>query len=380
MRAVFFIGSLATGGAERQYAVMASALRQRGHEVLFLTMEDKAQNPDYLRLLDGIEVRVLMNRRWPGPLRLLQLLNSWRGVRRELLSFNADVIYAGLEWPDWLAARAAKGMKPRPAVVAGIRNSAPVVGWKRALPLKKLARHGGLDALVANSHIGLAVANGLGISAPLEQVIANGIDTDQFQPDLEGAGEVREEIGIPQDSPLIGHVGRLADAKDHPTLLEAFSIVAEKRSNAHFICVGHGSQERLRSLNDHVRTAGFADRFHWIPSHSNLPALYSALDMLVLSSSSEGFPNVVAEAMACETPCVVTNVGEAANIVGNFGRLAPPGDPESLAVSIKAMLDDPKPGGDARARIVEHFSISRMIETTEEMLETVIAAVDEGSD
>ena len=380
MRIALFIGSLSTGGAERQFALIGKELAERGHDVLFLVMESKSDNPQYVDMLEAVARRQVLGKRWPGPLRLLQLLNGWRGVRRELLSFNADVIYAGLEWPDWLGARAARGMKPRPAVVAGIRNSAPVVGWKRALPLRKLARHGGLDALVANSHVGLSVANGLGINAPLEQVIANGIDTDQFQPDPEGAREVREEIGIPQDSPLIGHVGRLADAKDHPTLLEAFSIVAEKRSNAHFICVGHGSQERLRSLNDHVRTAGFADRFHWLPSHSNLPALYSALDMLVLSSSSEGFPNVVAEAMACETPCVVTNVGEAANIVGNFGRLAPPGDPESLAVSIKAMLDDPKPGGDARARIVEHFSISRMIETTEEMLETVIAAVDEGSD
>ena len=154
MRIVLFTGSLATGGAERQFALLAGELVKQGHEVRFLTMESRTDNPEYLELLGDVEHHVLHDWRWPGPLRLIQLLGMWRSVRSELRQFDADVVYSALEWPNWLAARAVAGMR-KAGMRGGIRNSSEIMSWKRRLPITLLAKQGHLDGLIANSRAGL---------------------------------------------------------------------------------------------------------------------------------------------------------------------------------------------------------------------------------
>ena len=381
MRIALFIGSLATGGAERQFALLGGALARAGHDVLFLTMESRSDNPAYEQLLEGVERNVVLGSPWPGPFRLVQLLRGWRPVRRELERFKADVIYAALEWPNWLAARAVAGMSKRPAVVAGIRNSAEVMSWKRRLPLKRLAQHGQLDGLVANSRAGLDEAHRIGITANLEDVIPNGIDTNRFSPDAASGERKRLALEIPRDCPLLGHVGRLSPMKDHETLLHSLAAVLESRPEVHLVCVGDGPDERRQSLLQLTASLGISNHVHWIPREEDMPAYYSAIDLLIMSScDGEGFPNAVAEAMSCGTPCAVTTVGEAAGIVGNTGVIAPPRDPDALARVIVSMLETPDRGAAARERITGHFGIDRLVQATESVLEQTAKASKAGPD
>lgn len=375
MRIALLLGSLATGGAERQFALLASALATRGHAVRLITMETGHDDPAYVALLEGVERRVLYEAKWPGPLRLAQLLAAWRPLRDELRAFNAEVIYAALEWPDWLATRAAAALTPRPAVSVGFRNSAEAMSWKRRLPLILLARCGRADVVIANSRAGLDEARRQGVVARREVVIPNGIDTETFAPDPDGGQQLRARLRVGADTPLLGHVGRLSPMKDHETLLRAFAAIRRARPECQLLCVGRGPAalgDRLRSL---VAALGVADAVRWQERADAMPALYSALDLLILSSrDGEGFPNTVAEAMACGTACAVTDVGEAASIVGDTGRVAPRRDPDALAQAALALLDRPDSGAGTRARIVAEFSVARLAEATERALAEAVEA------
>ena len=375
MRIVLFTGSLATGGAERQFALLAGELVKRGHEVRFLTMESRSDNPDYVELLGAVEHHVLHDWRWPGPLRLIQLLGMWRSVRRELKQFNADVVYSALEWPNWLSARAVVGMRKRPVCVAGIRNSSELMSWKRRLPITLLAKQGHLDGLIANSRAGLEESHRIGVNSVCEQVISNGIDSTRFGPNPDAREKMRSELDVPSGSLLLGHVGRISPMKDHETLLRGFALVLKSIPEARLVCVGDGPKmmrDQLRSLASQL---GIESRIRWINREFRMSALYAALDMLVMSSrDGEGFPNVVCEAMACETPCVVTDVGEASTIVGDTGRTIPIGDSDALAREVVYLNDENGLGVLARRRIEDHFSVENMVSRTEAMLQDLITS------
>ena len=369
---MLFTGSLATGGAERQFALLAGELVKRGHEVRFLTMESRSDNPDYVELLGDVEHHVLHDWRWPGPLRLIQLLGMWRSVRSELRQFDADVVYSALEWPNWLAARAVAGMRKRPVCVAGIRNSSEIMSWKRRLPITLLAKQGHLDGLIANSRAGLEESHRIGMKSACEQVIPNGIDSTRFGPDPDAREKMRSELDVPSGSLLLGHVGRISRMKDHETLLRGFALVLKSIPEADRR-VGDGP----KTMRDHLRSLtsqlGVESRIRWISRESRMSSLYAALDMLVMSSrDGEGFPNVVCEAMACETPCVVTDVGEASNIVGDTGRTIPIGNPDALAREVVQLYDEKGMGVLARRRIEDHFSVENMVSRTHAILQEVM--------
>lgn len=209
-------------------------------------------------------------------------------------------------------------------------------------------------------------------------VVFNGIDVDRFRPDPQGRARVRAEWNIPANQMLIGLVGRLAPEKDHPTFLHAAARLAAGCRDVRFVLVGDGSRpyrERLLQLSGEL---GLEDSLVWAGTRSDMPAVYSALDVLCLASFTyEGFPNVVAEAMACGVPCVVTNVGDSALIVGELGIVVPRADPQALAAGLGKMLE----GLDAiqphrlRQRIVSRFSVETMVVATERAL---LEAYDRG--
>jgi glycosyltransferase involved in cell wall biosynthesis len=137
------------------------------------------------------------------------------------------------------------------------------------------------------------------------------------------------------------------------------------------VLVGDGMNLANETLATMIRKMELDQRIILAGPRDDIPAVMNALDLHVLSSASEAFPNVVAEAMACGTPCVVTDVGDAATIVGSTGWVAPAGDAIQLAGRIeKALVALASPGRDkrsaeCRARIAENFSIGKMVEAYE---------------
>jgi glycosyltransferase involved in cell wall biosynthesis len=208
-------------------------------------------------------------------------------------------------------------------------------------------------------------------------IIENGVDLERFQRDDSARLRLREHWQISSSDFLIGCVARWHPVKDHPNLLKALSLLAQ--DDISFRCVLVGSE--IGCSNDElahlIRKFNLEDRIILAGSRDDIPAVMSALDLHVLSSMDEAFPNVVGEAMACGTPCVVTEVGDARLIVGNTGWIAPPNNPQGLhecigsAIKALSSQDRRKLSERARQRVAEHFSLDKMVNEYVRLWETV---------
>lgn len=195
-----------------------------------------------------------------------------------------------------------------------------------------------------------------------------GYDLADFQRDQPSREEIRNEWGILNDTPVIGCVGRWDPQKDHRNLLLAFSKLRVTNPDVICVLIGPGMDAGNFELAQLVvETKNEESRIYTLGVTQHISAAMSAFDIFVLSSQGEAFPNVVAEAMACKTPCVVTDVGDAAFIVGDTGWVVPPSNHELLASVIQEALQkliEPitwlQRQEACRKRIEDNFSIENM--------------------
>ncbi len=222
--------------------------------------------------------------------------------------------------------------------------------------------------IVSCSEEGVRVHNDLGYLRDKMVVIPNGFDIAHFFPSLELRNSMRNELGIKINDVLIGMVARWDPQKDHATLIGALSMLY-KSYGLSFNCllVGPNMDSSNTSLNDLLNIFGVADRVILLGPRSDIPAIMNSLDLHCSSSCGEGFPNVVAEAMACGVPCVVTDVGDARLIVGETGWCVPPENSRAFADAVGIALHEMTVGNRTersalcRQRIVEKFSIEKML-------------------
>ncbi len=226
------------------------------------------------------------------------------------------------------------------------------------------------DLIIVNSRAGEAYHRKHGYPSDRLRVVPNGIDTNHFRPDADGRDRLRAEWRVPRTAPLIGIVARLDAMKDHGTFLQAAARFSARTPSVRFVAVGGGAPAYERSLRQRAAALGLDDRLHWTGARNDMRAVYSALDVSTSTSIGEGFPNAVAEAMACGTPCVVTDAGDSAWIVGSVGEVVPPRDPQALCEAWARVIDAGHtwPSAERRARIVETFSVERLVTETERLL------------
>jgi glycosyltransferase involved in cell wall biosynthesis len=226
------------------------------------------------------------------------------------------------------------------------------------------------DLIIVNSHAGRDYHLKHGFPEGKMVVVHNGIDTERFIPSPEARSRVRKEWGIADNEKLIGIVARLDPMKDHPTFLKAASLLAKEQDNVRFVCVGDGPEPYKSELKRLSRELGLESKLIWAGAHSDMPAVYNAMDVAASSSFGEGFSNVIGEAMACGVPCVATDVGDSALIVGDAGAIAPPRNPEALARSLGQMLSIDKSAisSKTRKRIKEKYDLIHLIDFTESVL------------
>ena len=367
---LFLARSLDRGGAERQLVVLANGLARRGHAVAVAIFFSGGA---YESELAGTGVRVIhlcKKGRWdilPFLYRLVRLL------RKE----SPAVLHSYLGVPNILAA-ALKPLLSSTRIVWGVRASNMDLAhydWLSRFTYvleRRLARFA--HRIIANSRAGEHHAIAHGFPADRIVVIPNGIDTDCFRPTPEARRRVRAEWGLGDHEILVGLVGRLDPMKDHPVFLKAASNIARVRHDVRFVCAGGGPADYAAALKQRAAALGLTNQLIWVGARDDMPAVYSALDIASSSSSyGEGFSNTIAEAMACGVPCVVTDVGDSALIVGDTGSIAPPGDYNALAAAIGRLIDLPHEerlvlGEACRARVVSEFGIDRLIQRTEQAL------------
>lgn len=228
------------------------------------------------------------------------------------------------------------------------------------------------DAIVVNSQAGRDFHASLGYSPRKWDVIANGFDTTMYRPDASSGQYIRARFAIPENAPVIGLVNRYDPMKDHATFFRAASLLSQNNSAVHFVLAGRGVIEGSPEISPHQGTMKKIRNIHLMGHRDDIPRVLNALDIAASSSISEGLPNAIGEAMATGVPCVVTDAGDSALLVGDTGIVVPKRDPEALCAAWQRLLDAGADfretmGERARKRIMEHYSLQAMIRRYEDL-------------
>ncbi|MBB3189408.1 glycosyltransferase [Halomonas cerina] len=410
MHIVHIITSLGHGGA--QSALCRLCLNDRNNRHTIIAMIEGGRHEPELRE-HGIEILGLGIRRqrdvMAGSLRLWTLLRRYR----------PDVVQTWMYHPDLIGGIVARlaGLRH---VCWGIRHSSLEPGHSARSTIMIAKACAWLsrwvpERVVCCAHQAAEVHHALGYDRRKSVVISNGYDLSSFyprasclppspsrampdDPSLTGV-EARlgerlgratgmpelddgmpvldaevpvQDIPTPGNSvPVVGMVGRFNPQKDHEGLLRALAIV--KRRGHDFRCrlIGPEIDEHNPRLLAWLRTGDLHDRVELLGARADIAELMNGLDLHILSSAfGEGFPNVIAEAMACGTPCVATDVGDTALIIGETGWVVPPRESERLAEAIIEALMERKAHPHRWAqrqhaaveRIRANFTIDRMVE------------------
>ena len=365
MKVLFLIRSLAVGGAERQLVNLAKGLHERGHEVAVAVYYGDGLLQDEL---DDLRISVLdleKSGRWDVVPFLMRLVRTVR-------DFRPEVIYGFLGTASILTVLM-KLFFPRMLVVWGVRASnveLDFYDWFARTMYRAerwLSRFA--DLIICNSRAGLEHAAANGFPRSKITVIPNGTDIDRFQFDAKARDVVRREWRVEKNELLVGTVARLDPMKGHLTVLQAAALLRQDRQDVRFCCVGDGPAQYADRLCQASKRLGLDGVILWPGMRRDMPAVYSALDLLVLPSMGEGHPNVVTEAMACGVMCIVTDVGDAAYIVGECGIVVPPSSPALLRSGMeeglrRVRLDRVNVARQCRSRIANHYSVGALVDRT----------------
>lgn len=195
------------------------------------------------------------------------------------------------------------------------------------------------DVVLFNSERALAGHRRRGYACRDMRVIANGFDLSEFRPDASARVWLREVLGLPGSAELVGMAaGYAPKVKDYSAFLAAAEIVTQDRSGVWFVACGRRVSAENAELVSEVRRRGLEGRVFLLGERRDMARLLAALDVFCLASRSEGFPNVVGEAMACGVPVVTTDVGDARALVGEEGRVVGVGDARGLAAVCLELL------------------------------------------
>lgn len=367
-KVVHIITGLNDGGAEG--VLTRLCLHSKGASHVVISLMDTGKYGPVLQQA-GVAVHCLgMNPGKPSIVRFFQLIKLIR-------SEQPSVVQTWMYHADLLGGVAARLAGVR-RVFWGIRHSTLEKGKSKYSTIM-IAR---LCALLSNwvpekiiccANKALTVHADIGYVAAKLRVIPNGYDLSRFKPDVAAGEKVRNELKLGVSEFVIGKVGRFDPLKDHFNLLQALALVAEQQTHFRCLLVGKGVSPDKVALVAHIAELGLQDKVVLAGQRTDIPAVMNALDLHVLSSCSEGFPNVLAEAMACGTPCVSTDVGDALEIVGDAGACCRAQDAQALADVIIKLAQEWQQAPAAwqarkvasTRRIADKFSIEGMVEAYE---------------
>jgi glycosyltransferase involved in cell wall biosynthesis len=363
------ITALDSGGTENTLYKLTSRMDESKFTNSVISLTEVGAIGEKMRD-SGIDVISLgMSRKFPNPVKLIQLRNL-------LKNRKPDVIQTWLYHADLLGGVAAKLSGGSP-VVWGIRSGAITrkdfqKGTIAIFNICSLFSRWIPDKIVCCSKASQMVHEEHGYFPKKMVVIPNGFDLDEFVPDADARMSLREELELAPESIVIGLVGRFDRCKDHPGFFKAAAKLHESRPDVHFVLCGDEMNTGNSELVAMMKSQSHRSKFHLLGRRSDIPRVTAAFDIAVSSSSTEGFPNVIGEAMACGIPCAVTDAGESAQIVGDTGKVVPIGTPGALAA---AWLDLLEMGSEkriemglaARRRVQENFDLHHVIEKYQDL-------------
>lgn len=356
------ITGLNTGGAEMMLLKLVSNIDPQNFQNVIVTLMDGG---DLLQDFEAKGVKVQSLGMEKGSVRFASIFRLMKIMRAE----KPDVVQTWLYHADLIGLIAAK-LTGKKRLAWNLRRSD--VNWSEGSLLSKgvlklLAKLSSWpDAVFANSKTGIASHKRIGYKPKLWVYVPNGFDMNKFVRQPGARKKLLDELRLPEDVFLIGLVARLDPIKDHQGFLKAAKLLRDRFPQAHFVLAGRGLTPENAELADWIGDLQLSDCVHLLGNRTDVHHLMSAFDIASLVSLSEGFPNVVGEAMACETPCVVTDVGDSAHIVGDTGYVVPPANPAETARAWAELLGMPHEsrtelGKSARRRIEDNFSLKTVV-------------------
>ncbi|MCL1467424.1 glycosyltransferase family 4 protein [Argonema galeatum] len=371
------ITGLSTGGAETMLYKLLSKTNHSRFKPIVISLIDKGTLGDRIEAL-GIPVYTIgMEQGKPTLATIWQLIHLVGKLKPDLIQcWMYHSILAG-------EIASIFRLKSIP-VIWNIRHSLYSLSYEKRLTADIIKILSFLSIfskkIIYNSQISARQHEKLGYKSRKTIIIPNGFDPDFFKPSIEVYKQIREELNLRSDCFLIGRFARYHEMKDYPNLLQAAAILLRDYPDVHFLLAGDEVNPKNEELCQIIQKLGISDRIHLLGERKDIPRLTAALDIASTTSFyGEAFPNVIGEAMSCGIPCVVTDVGDSAWIVGNTGRVVSPQNPQALANAWKELIalgaENRKVlGKAARDRIIASFSLDYVVAQYEGLYESVTGA------
>lgn len=367
------ITGLDTGGAERSLVNLVTAMDRAEFDNEVVTLLNPGQLTRSLAEA-AIPVRSLgVNRHRPNPALLLSLIRYLRAKRPAILQ-------TWLYHADFLGTLAALVARPE-HLVWNVRCS----DVSRAESMPRSTRHLARflarfsrrpDAIIVNSQRGKNDHAEIGYH-PKEWIhIPNGVDLGHFSPRHSERAMLRARIGLPANAIVIGFVARYHPMKDAKSFLRAASLFQQRHGSAKFVLCGDGLTSDNAELAELIRALNLGHCAVLLGRRADVELLYPTFDLLALCSLyGEGFPNVVAEAMACGVPCVATDVGDCVELIGHSGRIVPMRNPQALADAYGMLVETglQELGSRARDRMVARYGLEQMVSRYQSLYRSIVA-------
>jgi glycosyltransferase involved in cell wall biosynthesis len=368
MHITHIITGLNRGGAERALHSILTETPHPSHKTRVVSLTDEGSYGSSLRD-SGIPVYCL------GMSRGYIDIQAAFGLLRELRSNPPDILQGWMYHGNLAATFASRFLQNKPILAWNIRCG---LGSPRdlsalTLTIVRLLRSISKmpNTIIYNSSASRVQHSQSGFFDDNAAVIPNGFNLDVWRPDIVRREDSRCSLKLSRDTKVIGYIGRNHPQKDLSTLFSALRILMSDSCKIHFLVVGSNLEAALPA--DLPR-----DRFTFLGERADITEILPAFDFLCLSSKSESFPNVLGEAMALGVPCISTNVGDAARIIGKIGWVVQAESPFALATALRTALAI---GSEelawrrqaARDRIATHFSIGATIDDYFKLYERLLS-------
>ena len=324
-------------------------------------------------LAKGVEVQVMnMHSLLYFPATLFRLSWILRSQRPDLVQtwmYHADLLgglaarLAGIKHVIW-------GIRTTDVTAGGSRNTS-IVRWLCAR-LSSWIPH----TIVCAAEASRRVHVDLGYCESRMTVVPNGFELQHLKATIEQVERLRSKCSFSTDTVVIGTIGRFSPVKDQHNFVFAAGLLAREHHKVRFLMIGRDCVTTNAELMGWITSTGYAERFVLLGERSDVPVCLATMDIFCLPSRTEGFPNVVGEAMGMRKACVVTDVGDAAYLLGTCGVIVPKDDSAALAVGLNKLVslsdaERAELGERSRVRIETEFTM----DSTREKFEAVYAQV-----
>jgi len=364
VKVLHIINTLAMGGAQSVLAQLLESWADSGDQQMVISLRNREQLSGRI---EAMNIPVEHINLQPEKFHLSRFIRLVGIIK----TYKPDIVQTWLYHADLIGGVAAQ-LACRAPIVWGVhhtttdRSSVKPTTWAVVHILSRLSKF--LPShIVCCSHSARQTHLDFGYPGHKMTMIANGVNTDHFRPDPSARNLIRDELGLSIHTKLIGMFARYHPQKDHDTLISAAGILLRRNPDIHFILAGDNIDSSNRELQDKIFREDIQDNIHFLGVRQDMPNLNAGMDVVTLSSSfGEALPMSLCEAMASGTPCVATNVGDTAALIGDAGLVVEPKNPQALADAWQKILELQTVEYDvlacqARQRILGFYNLADMV-------------------